>query len=65
MALSLNSSALFFGQAGGAALGSLALMAVPSPRLGLIGATLALIALGVLWASERSHRRVLVVAPAE
>lgn len=65
VALSLNSSALFFGQAGGAALGSLALLAVPLPDLGVIGATLALAALGVLWASERSHRRMIVIAPAE
>ncbi len=52
--LSLNSSALFFGQAGGAALGSLVQTAVPLTELGLVGAASALVALGVLFWSRRS-----------
>ncbi len=62
--LSLNSSALFFGQAGGAALGSFVQTAIPLTDLGLVGATSALIALAVLFWSRRSVPR-LAVAPAE
>ena len=53
VALSLHSSALFFGQAGGAALGSLALAYVPVTHLGLIGAALAAASLAVLGLSVR------------
>ncbi len=65
--LSLNSSALFFGQAGGAALGSLVQQAAPLPTLAFAAATSALIALGVLaWAQRVPAARHAVYAePAE
>ena len=62
--LSLNSSALFFGQAGGAALGAAAQTVLPLTELGLVGAASALLALGVLFWSRRSVP-LAAVAPAE
>jgi len=65
--LSLNSSALFFGQAGGAALGSLVQQALPLPDLAFAGAMSALIALGVLaWSQQAlTARQARVPEPAE
>jgi predicted MFS family arabinose efflux permease len=64
VALSLHSSALFFGQAGGAAFGSLAATILPVADLGFIGALLALAALVVLRLSARA-RPGLAAIPAE
>jgi len=61
VALSLHSSALFFGQAGGAALGSLAISLTPVANLGFIGASLASLSLIVLGLSLRPQA---VTAPA-
>jgi predicted MFS family arabinose efflux permease len=58
--LSLNASALYFGQAAGAGLGSLAISLLPLRDLGFIGAALALAALAILsW----SARPAAVAAP--
>jgi predicted MFS family arabinose efflux permease len=57
IALSLNASALFLGQAGGAALGSLALNAIPLADLGFVGAALAAASLIVLALSVQPRRR--------
>ena len=64
VALSLNSSSLFFGQAAGAGLASLTVGVVPPVELGFIGAACALAALGVLRWSARGETRP-VGAPAE
>jgi len=64
VALSLNSSMLFFGQAAGAALASFAVTGVTPVELGFIGAACAIAALVVLRWSARDETRPLG-APAE
>ena len=64
VALSLNSSSLFFGQAAGAALASLAVAVVAPVELGFIGAACAVAALIVLrWSAGR--QTMPLGAPAE
>ena len=63
VALSLNASALFFGQAAGAALGSLAISVGSLADLGFIGATMAFVALAILGLSLRPARRVAAPCP--
>ena len=65
VALSLNSSALFFGQAGGAALGSLVIAQLGPSDLGWAGAGAALLALAVLSWSARTVPAAAAEEPAE
>lgn len=63
VALSLNSSTLFFGQAAGAAVASLAVTAMPPAELGYLGAACAIAALAALrWSATRQQRAVEAAA---
>lgn len=66
VAFSLNSSALFFGQAGGALLGSATVAVASVDDLGLVSAACALLGLGVLvWSRRVAESATPVTEPAE
>lgn len=65
LTLSLNASAIYFGIALGTVVGGRVLEFATPADLGLVAAALPLVALAVLWASNRSLRLAEMTEPAE